>query len=181
MVENQGQALKVMQYVYNTKTALNFGALFADGTDSYRHPAELKVGDSVTLRFRTGQNNVDAVYLIYNGERCLMQVESRDGLFDYYSYTISEVTSDIDYYYMILAGNVVCYYNKLGTQKDLNSDYNFQIAPGFSVPKWARGAVFSQIFVDRFYNGDTSNDVLGHISFVTIEVSNIIHNALINI
>ncbi len=160
MVENQRQALKVMQYVYNTKTALNFGALFADGTDSYRHPAELKVGDSVTLRFRTGQNNVDAVYLIYNGERCLMQVESRDGLFDYYSYTISEVTSDIDYYYMILAGNVVCYYNKLGTQKDLNSDYNFQIAPGFSVPKWARGAVFYQIFVDRFYNGDTSNDVL---------------------
>ena len=160
MEENQRQALKVMQYVYNTKTALNFGALFADGTDSYRHPAELKVGDSVTLRFRTGQNNVDAVYLIYNGERCLMQVESRDGLFDYYSYTISEVTSDIDYYYMILAGNVVCYYNKLGTQKDLNSDYNFQIAPGFSVPKWARGAVFYQIFVDRFYNGDTSNDVL---------------------
>ena len=160
MEENQRQALKVMQYVYNTKTALNFGALFADGTDSYRHPAELKVGDSVTLRFRTGQNNVDAVYLIYNGERCLMQVESRDGLFDYYSYTISEVTSDIDYYYMILAGNVVCYYNKLGTQKDLNPDYNFQIAPGFSVPKWARGAVFYQIFVDRFYNGDTSNDVL---------------------
>ena len=54
MVENQRQALKVLQYVYNTKTALNFGALFADGTDSYRHPAELKIGDSVTLRFRTG-------------------------------------------------------------------------------------------------------------------------------
>ena len=47
MVENQRQALKVLQYVYNTKTALNFGALFADGTDSYRHPAELKIGDSV--------------------------------------------------------------------------------------------------------------------------------------
>lgn len=159
MVENQRQALKVLQYVYNTKTALNFGALFADGTDSYRHPAELKIGDSVTLRFRTGRNNVDAVYLVYNGERCNMQVESSDELFDYYAYTISEVTDDIDYYYMVLAGNVICYYNKLGTQKDLNPDYNFQIAPGFSVPKWARGAVFYQIFVDRFYNGDPSNDV----------------------
>ena len=159
MVENQRQALKVLQYVYNTKTALNFGALFADGTDSYRHPAELKIGDSVTLRFRTGRNNVDAVYLVYNGERCNMQVESSDELFDYYAYTISEVTDDIDYYYMALAGNVICYYNKLGTQKDLNPDYNFQIAPGFSVPKWARGAVFYQIFVDRFYNGDPSNDV----------------------
>ena len=159
MVENQRQALKVLQNVYNTKTALNFGALFADGTDSYRHPAELKIGDSVTLRFRTGRNNVDAVYLVYNGERCNMQVESSDELFDYYAYTISEVTDDIDYYYMVLAGNVICYYNKLGTQKDLNPDYNFQIAPGFSVPKWARGAVFYQIFVDRFYNGDPSNDV----------------------
>ena len=159
MVENQRQALKVLQYVYNTKTALNFGALFADGTDSYRHPAELKIGDSVTLRFRTGRNNVDAVYLVYNVERCNMQVESSDELFDYYAYTISEVTDDIDYYYMVLAGNVICYYNKLGTQKDLNPDYNFQIAPGFSVPKWARGAVFYQIFVDRFYNGDPSNDV----------------------
>ena len=159
MVENQRQALKVLQYVYNTKTALNFGALFADGTDSYRHPAELKIGDSVTLRFRTGRNNVDAVYLVYNGERCTMQVESSDELFDYYAYTISEVTDYIDYYYMVLAGNVTCYYNKLGTQKDLNPDYNFQIAPGFSVPKWARGAVFYQIFVDRFYNGDPSNDV----------------------
>ena len=159
MGENQRQALKVLQYVYNTKTALNFGALFADGTDSYRHPAELSIGDSVVLRFRTGRNNVDAVYLVYNGERCKMQVERSDDLFDYYAYTISEVTADIDYYYMVLAGNVTCYYNKLGTQKDLNPDYNFQIAPGFSVPKWARGAVFYQIFVDRFYNGDPSNDV----------------------
>lgn len=58
-----------------------------------------------------------------------MQVESSDELFDYYAYTISEVTDDIDYYYMALAGNVICYYNKLGTQKDLNPDYNFQIAP----------------------------------------------------
>lgn len=159
MVENQRQALKVLQYVYNTKTALNFGALFADGTDSYRHPAELSIGDSVVLRFRTGRNNVDAVYLVYNGERCKMQVERSDDLFDYYAYTISEVTADIDYYYMVLAGNVTCYYNKLGTQKDLNPDYNFQIAPGFSVPKWARGAVFYQIFVDRFCNGDPTNDV----------------------
>ena len=160
MMENQSQAFKVFQYVYNTKTALNFGALFADGTESYRQPAELNIGDSVTLRFRTATNNVDAVYLIYNGERCRMQIVEKDDLFDYYAYTISEVTADIDYYYMILAGNVVCYYNKLGTQKDLNPDYNFQIAPGFSVPGWARGAVFYQIFVDRFCNGDKSNDVL---------------------
>ncbi len=160
VTENQTQAFKVFQYVYNTKTALNFGALFADGTDSYRQPAELTVGDSVTLRFRTAMNNVDSVYLVCNGEWHCMKVVERDDLFDYYAYTISEVTADIDYYYVVFAGNVTCYYNKLGTQKDLNPDYNFQIVPGFSVPKWARGAVFYQIFVDRFCNGDKTNDVL---------------------
>ena len=31
--------------------------------------------------------------------------------------------------------------------------------PGFKTPDWAKGAVFYQIFVDRFYNGDPENDV----------------------
>ena len=37
--------------------------------------------------------------------------------------------------------------------------YAFSIAPGFATPDWAKGAVMYQIFVDRFYNGDTNNDV----------------------
>lgn len=160
MLEKQAQAKKTFEYIYNTKTAINFGALFSDGTESYRSPAEVKAGQSVTLRFRTASDNVDKVFLIYNGERREMTLQEFDDLFDYFVYTIPEVNADFDYYYMILAGNVTVYYNKLGTQRDLNPDYNFQIAPNFSVPKWARGAVFYQIFVDRFYNGDPANDVL---------------------
>ena len=37
--------------------------------------------------------------------------------------------------------------------------YNFVIVPGFSTPDWAKGAVMYQIYTDRFYNGDPSNDV----------------------
>ena len=37
--------------------------------------------------------------------------------------------------------------------------YDFRLIPGFHTPNWAKGAVFYQIFVDRFYNGDHSNDV----------------------
>jgi len=33
-------------------------------------------------------------------------------------------------------------------------------APEFKAPEWAQGAVMYQIFTDRFYNGDPSNDVL---------------------
>ncbi len=160
MSEKMNNSQRVFEYVYNTKVALNIGALFADGTEFYRTPAEIELGESVTLRFRTAADNVDAVYLVYNDEKHEMRVGETDALFDYYTYTISEVNGDIDYYYEVLAGNVICYYNKLGTQKNLNTDYNFQIAPGFKVPGWARGAVFYQIFVDRFCNGDASNDVL---------------------
>ena len=36
----------------------------------------------------------------------------------------------------------------------------WHIVPGFHTPAWAEGAVMYQIFVDRFCNGDKSNDVL---------------------
>ena len=35
----------------------------------------------------------------------------------------------------------------------------FVMAPGFSTPDWAKGAVIYQIYTDRFYNGDPENDV----------------------
>ena len=37
---------------------------------------------------------------------------------------------------------------------------HFRIAPGFSTPDWAKGAIMYQIYVDRFCNGDPSNDVV---------------------
>lgn len=37
---------------------------------------------------------------------------------------------------------------------------DFEIYPGFDTPKWAKGAVMYQIYVDRFLNGDPTNDVV---------------------
>ena len=42
---------------------------------------------------------------------------------------------------------------------DIQSCYAFRITPGFHTPEWAKGAVMYQIFVDRFCNGDPTNDV----------------------
>lgn len=156
----KASAKKVFDYVFNTKTALNINALFSDGTEYYRTPAEPELGQSVTLRFRTALGNVDTVYIVYNGERREMKIGRKDSLFDYFEHTIAEVNDDIEYYFEIHAGNVVCSYNRLGTLKVLNPEYNFRIVPDYKVPAWARGAIFYQIFVDRFCNGDESNDVL---------------------
>ena len=64
------------------------------------------------------------------------------------------------------------YFNKLGVVDDVDETFSFSIIPGFSTPKWAKGAVMYQIYPDRFFNGDTSNDVLdGEYSYICNKVT----------
>ena len=113
MSGNRVKTQRIFEYIYNNKPALNISAIFADGTEGYRYPPEINEGEAVTLKLRTAINNVDNVYLICNGNRYNMYVEQSDELFDYYAYKLHEVTSELDYYYEIISGSVVCYYNKL--------------------------------------------------------------------
>ena len=69
-------------------------------------------------------------------------------------------TEIADYYFEIHSGGICCYFNKKGPARDLEPFFNYKVTPGFSTPDWAKGAVFYQIYVDRFANGDPSNDVL---------------------
>ena len=159
--KNFSKAQKVQTYAFQNKPAIRSDALFCDGTRGYRIPAEPKVGDPVKLKFRTAKFNADTVYVICDGQRYQMVVGERDQRFDYYEVTIPALTEDrVEYYFEIVSGNAICYYNKLGVQLDINPDYNFCIMPGFETPDWAKGAVFYQIYVDRFCNGDPGNDVL---------------------
>lgn len=155
------KAEKVMKYIYSMRPALNLGALFSDGTQFYRFPEEPLPGESLRLRFRTALDNVEQVFLYWRGEKLEMKRAFSDNMFDYYEYTIDNLPDEIcEYYFEIKAGRITCYYNKMATAKELNPYYNFQVTPGFTTPDWAKGAVFYQIFVDRFCNGDPSNDVL---------------------
>ena len=153
-------SLRLLEYIYNSTSILNFGALFSDGTENFCSPSEPAVGDDITLRFRTAGDNVDGVFVVVNDTRYEMKVVESDALFDYYEIVLPHVTERIRYYYEIHAGRVVIYYNRVSKHKELNRNYDFEICPGFHTPDWAKGAVFYQIYVDRFCNGDKSNDVL---------------------
>ena len=48
---------------------------------------------------------------------------------------------------------------RTGESNTADAILNFRFTPGFHIPEWAKGAVQYQIFPDRFYNGDTTNDV----------------------
>lgn len=136
-------------------------ALFCDETLDYRQPEEPDAGDAVTIKFRTAKDDVDAVYMIIDGEEEKIRMErcGSEGLFDFFETRIHVKEVPVCYYFEIQSGSDTCCFNRLGVAEDMSRHLMFRITPGFHVPAWAKGAVMYQIFVDRFRNGDPSNDV----------------------
>ena len=154
------KAMKTQLFIDNLTTIFNPQALFSDGTAQYRIPPEPKANESVKLRFRTGRENIDKVVLVVCGDtRIEMKKVYNDRLFDYYESTVELSDKMIDYYFEVTSGTVTVYYNSVGVCSGVEPYYNFTITPSFHTPDWAKGAIFYQIYVDRFYNGDRSNDV----------------------
>ena len=158
--EYMKNAQKIQEYVTNMRPAFNKRAVFSDETENYRTPFEPEPGDVVNVRIRTKKNNVDLVYLVYEDKKKVMDLaDSRDG-FDYYEANIPLGTETVRYYFEIYTGKLSCFYNRMGVVREIDPHYSFGIVPGFKTPEWAKGAVMYQIFVDRFCNGDASNDVV---------------------
>lgn len=151
---------RIQQYIMQMRPILRKRALFADGTADYRQPVEPKPNDKVTLKFRTGRDNVDAVWVCGRGQRYSMKKCETEGPFDYYAVDIRMGTDPFAYYFEIATGMLRVYYDRYGVSQDIREQYAFRIVPGFTTPEWSKGAVMYQILVDRFYNGDPDNDVL---------------------
>ena len=152
------KAQKTQLYMDNLTVIFNPQALFSDGTAFYRNPSEPDCFEEVHLRFRTGRENVDEVILVFDEQRYTMQKVANDKMFDYYEYTVKLGDSRVEYYFEVHSGHMVCYFNSVGVCSSVENYYNFSITPSFQTPDWAKGAIIYQIFVDRFYNGDRSND-----------------------
>ena len=147
-------------YFSNMKPILNDRAMFADATEEYRSPEEPDAGDKVTLRFRTAKYNVDSVEVVVNGVAYGMKKVTTNSVFDYYAAEFELGAQRTEYYFHAVVGRTGIYYNQAGAYRELNPTYNFVINPGFKTPDWAKGAVIYQIYVDRFRNGDKTNDVV---------------------
>lgn len=147
------------QYIAGMRPVFNRKALFSDTTEDYVSPCEPPSYAEVTIRFRSGKNNIDKVYFVCGNERELMTKVDSDEMFDFYEVQKQLDNKPIRYYFEIRAGRMVCYYDTHGASKEMQEHYQFMIIPGFKTPDWAKGAVMYQIYVDRFYNGDTTNDV----------------------
>lgn len=138
---------------------MNKNALFCDGTSDYVIPAEPGIHEKVRLRFRTARDDAQEVCLISGGETLQMQKMSSGEVFDYYETEVQLTDTMFVYYFRIKSESEELCYHRCGVSEHPVEYYNFRIMPGFSTPAWAKGAVMYQIFVDRFCNGDPSNDV----------------------
>ena len=138
---------------------MNKTALFCDGTEGYVYPPEPKERELVTFRFRTAKDDVDRVGLVTSADTYVMEKECTQGEFDYYTFETRLGEEPFRYCFEVQSGTEKYYYGRCGISREILEYYNFVVVPGFSTPDWAKGAVMYQIFTDRFYNGDKSNDV----------------------
>ena len=171
------------------RKTIDIQAIFSDESERFRVPAEPVAGGKVTIRIRTGKDNVDTVILhrrtrkngeVHPGQDLIMKKVFRneplddsdelmegeepkrhyDAQFDYYELRLPVGDEPFWYYFLLSKDGAGVCYNQRGAGTNADPRYDFVVRPGVHVPDWAKGSVMYQIFTDRFCNGDPSNDVL---------------------
>lgn len=134
--------------------------------------------NTLLVRVRTAKNDMDKCLIYYKDRydwenpfmtKNMILAES-DGLFDYFEAEISVDEQRYRYYFELQSreGEAI-YLNERGLIKSLaepkeQSAFQFAYlnpADVYKDPSWAQEGIVYQIFPDRFYNGDKSNDPRG--------------------
>ncbi|MCL2564877.1 MAG: glycoside hydrolase family 13 protein [Defluviitaleaceae bacterium] len=135
--------------------------VFSDETANFVNPPEPNIGDTVTIIIRTAKDDAEKVFFHFDKLPAVEMEKFKDaGRFSYYRTYIISIMATASYYFSLYKNKEIYYYNKKGLSLHLEREYDFKIIPGFNVPDWAKGCLSYQIYVDRFCNGDSSNDVL---------------------
>jgi len=142
----------------------NKEAIFSDETKQFVIPNNPKPNEPVKILIRVDKNDELIPHLVVdtNKEPLLMEIATTDDLFDYYQVIITAPDKMLRYHFIFILEKETLYYNKSGICTTNNPLYDFRLISNISIPEWARGAVMYHIFIDRFCNGDITNDVVNH-------------------
>ncbi|MCL2216660.1 MAG: alpha-amylase family glycosyl hydrolase [Defluviitaleaceae bacterium] len=138
---------------------------YTDGTKYFvSNPLPAK-GEEIEIFFRILENApVTNVFLRakQNGVEVLNEMEKayvKNGL-QYYKKSITPYEDVLQYQIYIATADCVYYLTQSGITPYMpNEAYDFRILTDYQQPSWVKGAVFYQIFPDRFFNGNPDNDV----------------------
>lgn len=150
---------------------MNLEAIYHSGKSNYAYAFN---DHELHIRLRTAKNDVSEVFvyialkhLWHEKKKYAMRKVASDRLFDYYQFNYVTDDTRLGYYFELSDGKSTVIYSESGfseTFDDENSYLHYFQYPYINdidvckVPDWVHEAVFYQIFVDRFYNGDKSND-----------------------
>ena len=118
---------RIQQYIMQMRPVLKKEALFSDGTKDYRNPTEPEAGEKVTIRFRTGKNNVDIVWLCTDCEHYKMKKTESDREFDYYAVEMTMGEEPFYYYFEVASGLLHVFFDRYGVSKERRDAYRFCI------------------------------------------------------
>ena len=135
-------------------------SLYTDGTKEFVSNPFPKFGETVTVYLRAWEDApVDHIFLRTKKEglEYLQEME-----FSYVNHGMAYYCCDLEileertrYYFYIVSGEQIYYYNQLGVQDFFVDEiYSFCILADYMQPSWVKDCVFYQIYPDRFYNGD---------------------------
>ena len=146
---------------------VEWAGLFHDQGPVYDSAPEPTSTQSVTLKLRVFKGDITSANIKYydtaDGQFHWVPMSwvSNDatGIYDSWQGTIP-ASSSIKYYrFQINDGTATAWYNAAGTYSSEPSSGDFYIIPGFKTPDWMKNGVMYQIFPDRFFDGNTSNDL----------------------
>ncbi len=135
-------------------------ALFTDQTRDYLTIKKNSAVPKLSIRLRAGVHDIDRCELVAHGDHFFMRRIKEDALFAYYQGEIPFDGCPMYYYFELVVGSLHIFYTKNGVKEVAEEEDGWYFVPVDQYPSWAEGAVMYQIYVDRFYNGDLSNDVL---------------------
>lgn len=146
---------------------INTSALFHDQGPIYDSAPDPTSTTPVTLKLQCQTENLTAANIIYydsaTGANYTVPMvwvgKDPTNDYDYWQGTIPASSSEKYYYFEVISGSAVAYYNADGPTTTQTSNDSFYIIPGFSTPSWMKNGIMYQIFPDRFYDGNTSNDI----------------------
>ena len=137
---------------------LNTDAIFSDESPNFVNPNEPNSSEPITIQIRVGRDNVDEVFLACRGQELCLHKINHNEFFDFYSITMPPLKKKLSYHFHIRKNRKSYYYNKRGLHNTIDKMFDFVVIPNFNTPDWAKGAVMYHIYVDRFCNGDKTND-----------------------
>ncbi len=132
--------------------------IFNENSRTYVDPASTK---TIYFAIDTLKNDVSEVFLCVNGNKIGMKRISIDKYTDRYETVFHPSSRKFDYCFELKDASTVLYDGRNGVSASpvcFTFDFSKPTVGILNAPQWSKGAIVYEIFPDRFFNGDPSND-----------------------